>query len=164
MVVNSIAFNFLILVSRLHGRFNQGLRASRNINELHSSCSCWLGGSNLLHSEIFCIGANLLILVTKNLYNIATWRLYSGFHVLKEILISCIVVDVGFVQAAGIQVVSIAANFFFTFMVTHIGQQILENFATGQLPFRVCRNTEELNSCSCSCSCGVFSIAAKLSC
>ena len=78
----------------------------------------------------------------------------------KEMLMSCIVV--GFVQSFGIRVVSTAANLFIFFpsiLVSHIGQQIVENFATWRLPIRVYRNTDELDSCSCSC--GVLFIATN---
>ena len=62
----------------------------------------------------------------------------------KEILMICIVA--GFVQSVGIVVVFIAANNF----------SLSENFATGWLPIRVYRTTDEPSSC------GVFSIAANI--
>ena len=72
----------------------------------------------------------------------------------KEMLMSCIVV--GFVQSFGIRVVSIAAKFLIpSILVSHIGQQNVENFATWRLPIRVYRNTDELDSC------GVFFIATN---
>jgi hypothetical protein len=73
-------------------------------------CSCWLGWSNLLNFESLLHRCSFAHFGHQIVYNIATWRLQSGFHVLKEILMSCIVV--GFIQSVGIRVVSIAANIF----------------------------------------------------